>query len=120
MTSPKPKDSADSEKGLASRGEVRSAQVTLCGESLQLRTDQPPEALARLEAYVNDKARAAGAGDTPSPENFRRLALAALGITGELFETRAKLEEQEQDGRSLSAKARSLNDSLDRALARKG
>jgi hypothetical protein len=95
MTSPKPKDSAGSEKNSTTRGEsraeVRAAKVTLCGESLQLRTDQTPQALARLEAYVNAKARAAGAGNAPSPENFRMLALAALGIAGELFEAHAKL-----------------------------
>ncbi|HEX2613118.1 MAG TPA: cell division protein ZapA [Fibrobacteria bacterium] len=117
MTASQPNDSKGN---AATRGEVRSAKIMLCGESVQLRTDQPAEALERLAGYVNDKARAVGAGDAPSPENFRLLALAALGIAGELFEAKAKLEEQEQNDRSLVAKAKSLNDSLDRALARKG
>lgn len=105
--------------GAGTRAETRAARVTLCGETLPLRTDQTPEALARLEAFVNERARAAGAGEGPSPENFRRLALAALGIAGELFEAQAKLKEQEEDQRGIEAKARSLNASLDRALARK-
>ena len=122
MTSPKP-DKTGETGAEKPRGEVptqvRAAKVTLCGESLQLRTDQPPEALDRLADYVNAKARAAGAGDAPSPENFRLLALAALGIAGELFEARNKIEDQERQDRMLLAKARTLNDSLDRALARR-
>lgn len=105
--------------GAGTRAETRAARVTLCGETLPLRTDQTPEALARLEAFVNERARAAGAGEGPSPENFRRLALAALGIAGELFEARARLEEKEESDRSLKARTRSLNDTLERALARK-
>ncbi len=116
------KKQGNADSGLGAPADTRSAKVTLCGETLPLRTDQSPEALSRLEAFVNQRARAAGAGEGASPENFRRLALAALGIAGELFEAQARLEEKEEDSRSLkaiTAKARSLNDSLERALARK-
>ena len=120
MTSPKPDNAAAANAGAATpRGEVRTAKVTLCGESFQLRTDQTQEALERLAGYVNAKARAAGAGDAPSPENFRLLALASLGIAAELFEAQGKIEENERQDRDLLAKAKSLNASLDRALARR-
>lgn len=98
--------------------EVYSTKLTLCGEQLQLRTDQSPEVVQRLAGYINTKVKAAGGNTGLTPDNFRLLALAALGITGELFETRSRLEEHEKNDRGLLARARSLNDSLDRALAR--
>ena len=98
-------------------GEVFSAKVTLCGESFQLRTDQAPEVVKRLAAYIDAKVREAGGSTGTPPGNFRVLGLATLGITGELFENKAKLEEQEKASRNMLAKARSLTESLDRALA---
>jgi cell division protein ZapA (FtsZ GTPase activity inhibitor) len=100
-----------------SAGELSSTKVTVCGEAVQLRTDQSPEVVQRLAAYINAKVRAAGGGAGLTPDNFRVLALAALGITGELFETKARLEENDKSSQSMLATAQSLTDSLDRALA---
>lgn len=97
-------------------GEVYSTKLTLCGESVQLRTDQSPEVVQRLAAYINAKVKAAGGGTGMTPENFRVLALAALGIAGELFEANTKLEENAKAKEDMLAKAQSLTDSLDRAL----
>jgi len=94
-----------------------SAKLTLCGEPLQLRTDQTPEVVLRLAGYINDKVKASGGGTGLAPENFRRLALASLGITGELFQTKARLEESEKSRQKMLAQARSLTEALDRALA---
>jgi cell division protein ZapA (FtsZ GTPase activity inhibitor) len=96
---------------------MHAAKLTLCGEPLQLRTDQPPEVVLRLAGYINDRVKAVGGGTGLAPENFRVLALASLGITGELFETKAKLEDLDQSSKRMLAKARSLTDALDRALA---
>jgi cell division protein ZapA (FtsZ GTPase activity inhibitor) len=96
---------------------VHSEKLTLCGESLQLRTDQPSEVVQRLAGYINAKVNAAGGGTGLTPDNFRMLALASLGITGELFETKAKLEDLDKSSQRMLAKARSLTDVLDRALA---
>jgi cell division protein ZapA (FtsZ GTPase activity inhibitor) len=96
---------------------VHSEKLTLCGESLQLRTDQPSEVVQRLAGYINGKVNAAGGGTGLTPDNFRMLALASLGITGELFETKAKLEDLDKSSQRMLAKARSLTDALDRALA---
>jgi cell division protein ZapA (FtsZ GTPase activity inhibitor) len=97
--------------------EVYSTKLTLCGETVQLRTDQSPEVVQRLAGYINAKVRAAGGGTGLTPDNFRMLALASLGIAGELFETKAKLEDHEKAHHGMLAKAQSLTDSLDRALA---
>ena len=109
--------SPESPDGNPSR-EVYSTKLTLCGEQLQLRTDQSPEVVQRLAGYINAKVKAAGGNTGLTPDNFRLLALAALGITGELFETRSKLEEHEKNDLGMLARARSLTDSLDRALSR--
>jgi cell division protein ZapA (FtsZ GTPase activity inhibitor) len=96
---------------------VYSTTLNLCGEQLQLRTDQSPEVVQRLAGYINAKIKAAGGVTGMTPDNFRLLALAALGITGELFETKAKLEDHEKTSQRMLAQAESLTDSLDRVLA---
>lgn len=101
----------------APQPEIRSATLTLCGEALQLRTDQPPEVVQRLAGYINDKVKVLGGGTGLAPENFRLLALASLGITGELFETQARLKDTEESRERMLAKARTLSAALDRALA---
>jgi cell division protein ZapA len=101
----------------APAGEVYSTKVNLCGEAVQLRTDQPPEVVQKLAAYVNAKVRAAGGGTGATPEGFRALALAALGIAGELFETKSRLEENQSQSHDIEATARTLAESLERALA---
>lgn len=100
-----------------SPGEVYSTKVTVCGESVQLRTDQPPEVVQRLAAYINLKVKQAGGAPGLAAENLRVLALASLGVAGELFEANAKLEEQVTANSRMLAKAKSLSESLDRALA---
>lgn len=106
-----------SNTGTPQTPEIRSATLTLCGEALQLRTDQPPEVVQRLAGYINDKVKVLGGGTGLAPENFRLLALATLGITGELFETQARLKDTEEAGERMLARARTLNEALDRALA---
>lgn len=115
-----PKKAEKSPENPASAGEVYSTKLNLCGEVVQLRTDQSPEVVQRLAAYINAKVRSAGGGTGMTPDNFRLLALAALGITGELFEAKAKLEDHEKARHGMLAKAQTLTDSLDRALATQG
>jgi cell division protein ZapA (FtsZ GTPase activity inhibitor) len=105
------------EQSPATSGEVYSTKVTVCGETVQLRTDQAPEVVQRLAAYINLKVKQAGGAPGLAAENLRVLALASLGVAGELFESNAKLEEQEKATSRMLAKAQSLSESLDRALA---
>lgn len=124
MTSPSEHDPArhspEQKAGSASASRLHSVKVSLCGESVQVRTDQPPEVVQRLAAHLNARAKAAGGSTGLTPENFRLLALAALGVTGELFEAQAALEEERKQANGRASRARSLTDSLDRALASEG
>ena len=107
----------ESDSNAPSGGEVYSTKVTVCGETVQLRTDQPPEVVQRLAAYINLKVKQAGGAPGLAAENLRVLALASLGVAGELFEANANLEEQKTSNSRMLAKAQSLSESLDRALA---
>jgi cell division protein ZapA (FtsZ GTPase activity inhibitor) len=93
-----------------------SVRVSLCGETVPVKSDQPLEVVQRVAAYINAKVKQAG-GPGLANDKFRILALAALGITGELFEAKAKLEEQDKDADRLQAQAQALSRSLDRVLA---
>lgn len=96
--------------------ESYSIKVSVGGEVVQLRSDQPPEVVERVAALLNARMREADPTGVHT-DKFRILALAALGVAGELYEAKAKLEENRQDRQSLLAKAQTLTTSLDRALA---
>lgn len=99
-----------------------SHQVTISGEVFRLRSDQPPQVMERISAYLDLKLKDVGEPATPL-DRFRAAVLTALNITGELFEAREALESEREKldecrGRHaiLEKKARSLAESLDRAL----
>jgi cell division protein ZapA (FtsZ GTPase activity inhibitor) len=86
------------------------------GEIVQLKSDQPPEVVQKIASYLNARMQQADPLGS-NADKFRLLALAALSVTGELFEAKAKLEETDQARQSLLDKAQTLTLSLDRALA---
>jgi cell division protein ZapA (FtsZ GTPase activity inhibitor) len=96
-------------------GPIHSVKLTVGGEMVQLRSDQPPEVVQKVASYLNTRMREADPLGSNS-DKFRLLALAALSVTGELFEAKAKLEETDQARQNLLDKAQSLTDSLDRVL----
>jgi len=96
--------------------ESYSIKVSVGGEVVQLRSDQPPEVVERVAALLNARMREADPTGVHT-DKFRILALAALSVAGELYEAKAKLEENRQDRQNLLAKAQNLTTSLDRALA---
>ena len=96
--------------------ESYSIKVSVGGEVVQLRSDQPPEVVERVAALLNARMREADPTGVHT-DKFRILALAALSVAGELYEAKAKLEENKQDRKSLLAKAQTLTSSLDRVLA---
>ena len=96
--------------------ESYSIKVSVGGEVVQLRSDQPPEVVERVAALLNARMREADPTGVHT-DTFRVLALAALSVAGELYEAKVKLEENRQDRDSLLAKAQNLTHSLDRALA---
>ncbi len=97
---------------------MNSLQVSICGEPVSLRSDQPAEVVEKLAAYVNGKVRETGGH--AHTDKFRVLALAAMGIAGEMFELQSKLEEHDKAKHDMLAQAKSLTESLDRALAPAG
>jgi len=92
-----------------------SLKLQVGGEIVQLRSDQPPEVVQRIAAYLNARIQQADPLGS-NADKFRLLALAALSVTGELFEANAKLEENDLDRQDLLDKAQSLTLSLDRVL----
>jgi cell division protein ZapA (FtsZ GTPase activity inhibitor) len=96
-------------------GVTHAVKLTVGGEIVQLRSDQPPEVVQKLAAHLNARMREADPLGS-NADKFRLLALAALSVTGELFEAKAKLEETDQARQNLLDKAQTLTDSLDRVL----
>ncbi len=92
-----------------------SYKVNICGETFQVKSDQNPQTIERVAGYLDFKIREMGKGGI-NPDKFRVVVLAAMNLAGELFELRARVEEQDREHHELQEKARSLNASLDRAL----
>jgi len=93
----------------------QSHKVNICGETFQVKSDQSLQTIERVAGYLDFKIREMGKGGI-NVDKFRVTVLAALNLAGELFELRAKVEENEKHQSQLQEKARSLNASLDRAL----
>ena len=91
-------------------------QVTLCGERISLRSDQPQDVVTGVANYLNGKIREV-AGDAVPADRFRVLALAAMSVAGELMELQTRMEESAQTRHTMLAQAKSLTETLDRALA---
>jgi cell division protein ZapA len=92
-----------------------SYKVNICGETFQVKSDQPPQTIERVAGYLDFKIRELGKGGI-NVDKFRVVVLAALNMAGELFELRAQVEEHNKQQDKIQEKARSLNASLDRAL----
>ncbi|MBW8887374.1 MAG: cell division protein ZapA [Fibrobacteres bacterium] len=92
-----------------------SYKVNICGETFQVKSDQPPQTIERVAGYLDFKIRELGKGGI-NVDKFRVVVLAAMNLAGELFELRAQVEEHNKQQDKIQEKARSLNASLDRAL----
>ena len=92
-----------------------SYKVNICGETFQVKSDQSPQNIERVAGYLDFKIRELGKGGI-NPDKFRIVVLAAMNLAGELFELRAKVEENDRQEDQLQQKARLLNATLDRAL----
>jgi cell division protein ZapA len=93
----------------------QSYKVNICGETFQIKSDQSSQTIERVAGYLDFKIREMGKGGI-NVDKFRVTVLAAMNLAGELFELRARVEENEKQQHQLQEKARSLNASLDRAL----
>lgn len=92
-----------------------SYKVNICGETFQVKSDQSPQTIERVAGYLDFKIREMGKGGI-NVDKFRVVVLAALNLAGELFELKARVEENEKQQTRIQEKAKSMNASLDRAL----
>jgi len=89
--------------------EPARVELSVLGERLSIRTSASPEYLRGLGAFIEERARALGAG-TRSPTSV--LLLTALDIADELFRTR---DEQSRQVGDVDARLRVLVSELQQA-----
>lgn len=92
-----------------------SYKVNICGETFQVKSDQSPQTIERVAGYLDFKIREMSKGGI-NVDKFRIVVLAAMNLAGELFDLKSKIEEYDKQSNQIQEKAKSLNDSLDRAL----
>jgi cell division protein ZapA (FtsZ GTPase activity inhibitor) len=91
-----------------------SYRVNICGESLQLRSDQPPHVIEKVAGYLDQKIREISQ-NTMNGDKFRMVAMAALNLSEELLTLRSKLEDSDSLNSRILKHAQNLSESLDKA-----
>lgn len=94
-------------------------RVNICGESLQLRSDQPPQIIEQIAGYLDSKIREVSQ-NTMNGDKFRLVAMAALNLAEELINVRTRLEAYDSMNLRMQTQAKTLTESLNRALDPKG
>jgi cell division protein ZapA len=89
--------------------ESRRVEITLLGQTLTLRTEESPDYLRSLAAYLENRVQTLRQSGVNDPG--RALMLAALDITDELF--RAREDKTRQDG-DVDTRLSALVEILDR------
>jgi cell division protein ZapA (FtsZ GTPase activity inhibitor) len=103
----------------ASSGTLRTHKVSIFGEPLHLRSDQSAQKVEAIAEYLEAKIREVGRGAV-NVDRFKLLMLAALNVSGELFEAKEQLNQSHSDNHSMRDAAESLMGRLDRALSSSG
>jgi cell division protein ZapA (FtsZ GTPase activity inhibitor) len=83
-----------------------SAKVTILNEEYTIRSDTPPEHARAVAEYLDHAIRAVMSAGVV--ESNRAVVLAALQVTGELFESKAALSAMNESIQSLSDYVRPL------------
>jgi cell division protein ZapA len=84
-----------------------TARVTILNEEYSIRSDAPPEHAKAVAAYLDQAIRKVMSSGTVVESN-RAVVLAALQVTGELFEAREALNANDSAVRALSDYVRPL------------
>jgi len=84
-------------------------EIIVLGQTLNVRTEAPPEYLRQLAAYLEERVSALTSSGMKDP--LAAMTLAALDITDELF--RAREDQTRQDG-DVGQRIGALVDMLDR------
>ncbi len=82
-------------------------RVTILNEEYAIRSDTPPDETRAVAAYLDEAIKAVMSSGSVVDSN-RAVVLAALQVTGELFEARAALDEATRSMESLSDYVRPL------------
>jgi cell division protein ZapA (FtsZ GTPase activity inhibitor) len=92
-------------------------QIRLLGTSFSIQTDQHPEYVESLVAYLEDKIRLVG-GSSGTKDQLKTVILAALLVSDELFQLRSTTRATEPPGqeREIEALALSLIHRIDAVL----
>lgn len=88
-------------------GKKHSVRLTILNEEYTLRSDSAPEEARAVAHYLDQAIRDVMAGGSVIESN-RAAILAALRITGELFDARAAAEGLTESMRGLSAELKRL------------
>jgi cell division protein ZapA len=92
--------------------ESRVINVEIHGHRYPIRSALPPDYVAELAAYVDEKMRLA-ARESPAGDTLKLAVLAAINIADEFFRAR---DEVESDSATLSRRAAALERMVDLAL----
>jgi len=90
-------------------------RVNICGESFQLRSDQPPQIIEKVATFLDLKIREVSQ-HTVNGDKFRLVALAAMNLAEELLSMQSRLEDFDKANHRIQLQAKSLTASLEKAL----
>jgi cell division protein ZapA len=108
----------DAHPGSAGSSLGNAYRVNICGESLQLRSDQPPHVIEKVAGFLDARIREIS-NQTVNGDKFRLVALAAMNLAEELLSMQSTLENYNSYSHRLEKQAKSLSESLDKALGPK-
>jgi cell division protein ZapA (FtsZ GTPase activity inhibitor) len=94
---------------------LNRARVIIAGEEYTVKGDTDSGTIAQISEYVNQKISELGLGAT-SKERYKTAILAAVNITGELFESRKKLNETSSKLDQILFKAKELSEKLENVI----
>ncbi len=95
---------------------LNRVKVVIAGEEYTVKGEADSEIITQIAEYVNLKINELGFGAT-SRERYKTAILAAVNITGELFESRKRFNEASSKVDHLLFKAKELSDKIENVIA---
>jgi cell division protein ZapA (FtsZ GTPase activity inhibitor) len=90
-------------------------RVVIAGEEYTIKGEADGETISKISEYVNGKISEVSSGIT-SKERYKAAILAAVNITGELFETRKELAECSDKLDQFLFKAKEISEKLENVV----
>ncbi|MBO7131487.1 MAG: cell division protein ZapA [Fibrobacterales bacterium] len=92
---------------------LRKKTISLCGQSLSIRTDLDEATLAELVAFAEERLAALGVG--PAVDDPQRVLLPFLVVCGELLESRKKADELRLEREEADKRLKALAELLEKS-----